>query len=150
MRSRSRMAAISRPSRPAPTISTFCSPPRAIRPDATRRCHRFNSKPSADAATPAVSELTECSFLAATWPANRGIRPGGVGRPEFSGFDVAGKDTLGQLQFVSFNRDRHRTLNALDRDDQRLRATLCQNAFQTLEATAPNSHPLSHFQKRVQ
>ena len=140
MCSRSRIAASLRPMGPAPTIRTFRAGPRSRRRVAACPCRPNHSNPERGAAT-APSHAMDCKVFAGT----------GRARPRKpSGLNAAGKDMLGRLQFVSFNGDRHRSLNAFHRNDQGLLGALRQDAFQSVEASASNSDTLPYSQKCVQ
>src|SRR3954447_1363279 len=54
------------------------------------------------------------------------------------------------FDLVALYTDCKRSLNCIDRDDQSLVPTARKKyAFQPIESTAPNSHPLTNLQVRV-
>jgi hypothetical protein len=62
----------------------------------------------------------------------------------------SGRGHSDQLQFITFDRDFHRTLNAFDGYDECLLATVRQNALQSVEAAAANSDALAERKKGTQ
>jgi hypothetical protein len=55
-----------------------------------------------------------------------------------------------QFQFVSFYSDGYGALDGFNGDHKILVPALCQNSFETVQATASNSHRLSDLEKRVE